>query len=84
MMAQRAIPISTDLYAAIWSARKPGEESEEDILRRILGVPFPNAASSPAIPPKIGFRDPRYGIELPEEFEFFGALPGGRVPSQGC
>src|SRR5688572_15277005 len=38
MMATRPINISTDVYAAIWSDRKPGEDSEEQILRRKFGV----------------------------------------------
>jgi len=74
-MVTRSIPVSTDLYAAIWRAQKPGEESEEDILRRVFGVvssktPPPSAAA------KIGFSDPRFGIELPEGFEIFRVYKG--------
>lgn len=32
----RTIEISTDVFAAIWAARREGEESENDILQRIL------------------------------------------------
>jgi hypothetical protein len=75
MMATRTIPVSTDLYAAIWRAQKPGEESEEDILRRILGIPLerPTTLASPG---SIGFRDPRFGLELPEGFEVFRVYKG--------
>jgi hypothetical protein len=87
MMATRTFPVSTDLYAAIWAARKPGEDSEEDILRRILNVPnglqLPNTAPAPApsettVPngAPIGFRDPRFGIELPEDFQIFRVYKG--------
>ena len=69
----REITISTDVYAAIWAARHPGEESEEAILSRILKIQ-PSAKKPPTVPAspsKIGFRDPRFGIELPEGFEIF-------------
>src|SRR5690349_20279712 len=77
MMAMRSIPISTDLYAAIWGARRPGEETEEEILRRILNVPAtqPTRPSAPS-PTKVGFSDPRFGIELPEGFEIFRVYKG--------
>ncbi|WP_417823358.1 hypothetical protein [Thalassospira lucentensis] len=32
----RSISVSTDVFAAIWAARKEGEENENDILRRLL------------------------------------------------
>jgi hypothetical protein len=34
----REIAVSTAAYAAIWAARKDGEESESQILDRLLGV----------------------------------------------
>ena len=34
----RTIEISTDVFAAIWSRRAVGEQSEDQILRRLLGV----------------------------------------------
>jgi hypothetical protein len=76
MMAQRLIPVSTDLYAAIWKVQQPGEVSEEEILRRVLHVPLPIAPPGPAVAPKIGFRDPRFGLELPEGFEIFRTYQG--------
>ena len=33
----KSIPVSTDVFAAIWAKRKTGEESEDAILRRLLG-----------------------------------------------
>ena len=73
-MATRSFPVTTDLYAAIWGARQPGEETEEDILRRILKVPPAEPVS--AAPSKIGFSDHRFGIELPEGFEIFRTYKG--------
>lgn len=40
----RAIEISTDVYAKIWSHRLPGEECEDDILRRLLATGTENPA----------------------------------------
>ena len=37
-MNLRRIDISTDTFAALWSARQPDEFSEEDIIRRLLGM----------------------------------------------
>jgi hypothetical protein len=33
---QRTITVSTDVFATIWAHRQPGEETENDILSRIL------------------------------------------------
>ena len=73
-MSTRQISVSTDTYAAIWGDRKPGEENEDAILRRKFGVAPPSPSESSAGQPtqnKIGFRDPRFGIELSEGFEVF-------------
>ncbi len=75
MMATRSIPISTDVYAAIWRAQQPGEETEEDILRRVLGVPS-KQTPPPTSPSRIGFSDPRFNIALPEGFEIFRTYKG--------
>jgi hypothetical protein len=77
MMAIRSVPLSTDVYAAIWRAQQPGEESEDDILRRLLQVnrpPLQPAATQR--PARVGFRDPRFNIELPEGFEIFRTYKG--------
>ena len=41
----RTIEISTDVYARIWALRHDGEESESDILWRVLGDPGANSGS---------------------------------------
>jgi hypothetical protein len=39
MSSTRDIQVSTDVYAALWAARRPGEDNEDAILRRVLAVP---------------------------------------------
>lgn len=73
----RSIPVSTDAYAAIWAARQPGEDTENDILERLLGVKkAPAQAPTASALLKSGFSDPRFGIELPEGFEIFRVYKG--------
>lgn len=67
----RTIDTSTDVYAAIWAARLPGEDTEDAILRRILKVPAVPMVASLALSSVIGFRDARFDIALPEGFEIF-------------
>ena len=73
----RTIQVSADLYAAIWKRQEPGEASEEEILRRLLGVP---TRQSPAdAKPKIGaigFYDRRNGVTFPDRFEIFRTYLG--------
>jgi hypothetical protein len=71
----KTLDASTDVFAAIWAARQPGEETEDAILRRILKVPT-SSASPAAAPTAIGFRDPRFDIALPEGFEIFRNYKG--------
>ena len=72
----RSIDVSTDVYAAIWAARQPGEDTEDAILSRVFHIPaaapsIQVGASSKVTSFKIGFKDARFGIELPEGFEIF-------------
>ncbi len=64
----RTIPVSTDVFAAIWADHQAGETNEDHILRRKYGV----KAQSPERPyddaPQ-GFYDARYGARFPESFE---------------
>ena len=68
----RNIQISTDVFAAIWAARKEGEDSEDAILRRILRLASVTATSDR----RIGFRDSRYNFEVPEGFEICRTYKG--------
>lgn len=72
----KTIEASTDVYAAIWAARQPGEETEDAILRRLLKVPVSQEATSATEPAAIGFREPRFDVTLPEGFEIFRNYKG--------
>jgi len=73
----RQIGVSTEVYAAIWSARQSGEDNENDILRRVLKVaPSETPATIRTAPTQIGFSDPRFGINLREGFEIFRTYLG--------
>lgn len=70
----RQIAVSTDVYAQIWSMREIGEETEDQILRRVLGCP-----SAEIFTPRIesyGYRDPRTGTVFPHGFEIFRTYKG--------
>jgi hypothetical protein len=69
----RTIPVSTEVFAAIWAARKAGEETEDAILRRILECDNPIEVPHPAQeqPAAVGYHDQRNGVEFPEGFEIF-------------
>jgi len=72
----RTINITTDVYAAIWAARQPGEDTETDVLTRLLGVGNPPAQATVPAPDRVGFRDSRFDITLPEGFEIFRNYKG--------
>ena len=68
------VVLETDTYAAVWADRRPGEETEDAIIRRKFGVK--PALVEKRTPAKIGFSDYRFGIELPEGFEIFRTYKG--------
>lgn len=72
----RQIDVTTDVYAGIWAARQPGEDTEDAILKRILKVQGPPLSASAPTPTEIGFRDLRFDITLPEGFEIFRSHKG--------
>ncbi len=81
----RTIAISTDTFAAIWSHRRFGEETEEAILRRILGVEGTTATDARApLQPAGGFNDERNGIHFPEGFEIFRIYKGQEFRAQAA
>jgi hypothetical protein len=51
MSALREIQISTTVFAAIWAARQPGENTEDAILRRLLTVPTGESAPNKDVAP---------------------------------
>ena len=69
---QKTIGISTDVFAAIWANRKEGEDTEDVILRRILGCKTngSNIITSGAND-RIGVFEKRKEIEFPYGFAIF-------------
>lgn len=73
----RSIQISTDVFQALWSRRRPGEETEDEILRRVLGVrASAETAEQVAEGRGQGFTDRTYGVHFPEGFEIFRTYLG--------
>jgi hypothetical protein len=70
----RQLSVSTEVFAAIWAARKPGEETEDDILKRILLAERLSAPSSEE--PPAGHIDLRSGTKFPTGFEIFRTYKG--------
>ena len=73
----RSIQVSLDVFQAIWSARKPGQDSEDAILRRVFKLP----EADPKVPERdimvtVGFHDPRYGVKLDPGFTIFRNYKG--------
>ena len=70
----RTINISTDVYARIWSLREPGEETEDEILRRYLGCKEQPSLKSQQVQAieagaeQPGFVDDRFGFRVPNGF----------------
>ena len=65
----RSINVSTEVFAAIWANRADGEESEDEILRRLLGAGGQSSPSSRASTSVDGVIDIRNGVHFPEGFE---------------
>lgn len=73
-MALRTIQVSTDVYAAIWADRKPGEDSEDQILARRYDL----VKEEPALPKsnRVGWADERFGVTLMEGEQLFRVYKG--------
>jgi hypothetical protein len=86
----RTIQISTEVFAAIWKEHRPGDVSEDEILRRKFKLPaqtssVPTASTapvavstsiSPASQAHVGIEDKRNGVKLEENFEIFRSYKG--------
>lgn len=88
----RTIQVRTDVFAAIWAARLDGEETEDQILGRLLGcgqsIATATEASAVIHPPGdgFGFYDARNDVEFAEGFEIYRRYKGkefSAVASQG-
>ena len=60
--------ISTDVFAALWAQRLNGEDSEDAILRRILGCPNGASVDSQEANAGGGVHDTRNGVNFPRGF----------------
>jgi hypothetical protein len=66
----RSVQVSADVFQAIWSARRAGEDDEDAILRRLLRVG--NADLSPTqVTENAGWVDARSGTRFPDGFEMY-------------
>ncbi|WP_336985628.1 hypothetical protein [Altererythrobacter aquiaggeris] len=74
------IEISTDVYAAIWSARLPSENNENEVLQRILKVEKPKSSSNGSVKVSsgLGFYDSRNDVSFEEGFRIFRDYKGKR------
>lgn len=69
----RTIPVSTAVFAAIWAKRQDGEDSEDDILRRILCTARSEKDDHPRqiLQGSGGCHDRRNNVHFPHGFEIF-------------
>lgn len=74
----KSISVSTDVFARIWALREPKEDTEDSILRRILGCPPLENAPVLAAPQNsnAGFYDARHRTTFSEGFEIFRTYLG--------
>lgn len=61
---------------AIWSARKPGQDSEDAILRGVFKLPETSKQPERDLLVTVGIHDPRYGVKLEPGFEIFRSYKG--------
>ena len=67
----RTITLSTAVFAAIWAQRRDGEETEDAILRRLLGCGDGAKANGGHGELEGGVYDARNDVHFPEGFEIF-------------
>ena len=75
---KRSIEVSTEVFSGIWAQRRAGEESEDEILRRLLGCQKGTNSAPAALPngTGAGVRDMRNSVHFPEGFEIFRTYKG--------
>lgn len=66
----RTIAVSTDVFATIWAARENGEDSEDAILRRMLGCKSVSNATQSTADANVagGVFDTRNSVRFPQGF----------------
>lgn len=68
----RTIDIETDVFAAIWAARKRGEDTENEILSRILGANLSASEGKVVKRPNIGQAKIRWVDDIVTALESVG------------
>lgn len=71
----KSITISSAVFAAIWREHKEGEETEDAILRRLLGVTT-NVEEMPAGGRMNGFYDERSGVHFFQGMRIYRTYKG--------
>lgn len=82
----RPIVVSIEVFAALWARRKPGEDSENDILARLLALPrqqpMPDAGlvvrerGPRHANPDGGIVNTLFQVKFPQGFEIFRSYKG--------
>lgn len=76
----KQIDISTDVFALIWSLRHPGEDTEDEILKRCLTELDTNLKKDNTLrragQQGWGVTDKRHNVQFPEGFEIFRTYRG--------
>lgn len=74
----RTIQVSESTYAAIWAKWQEGDDGEEGVIRRVLGVDEGKTIHGKTALNGTtgGFRDERYGVVFPEGFRIFRTFKG--------
>lgn len=72
----RTIQVSTDVFARLWAERRAEEQSEDQILRRLLGCQSDGVAGQETAPTPFGFQDYRHGVSFPDGFAIFRTYHG--------
>ncbi len=70
----RQISVSTEVFAKIWAERRTGEETEDQILARILGCKTSKSESKSDTPR--GYHERKFDVSFPEGFEIFRNYKG--------
>ena len=78
----RSIQVSTEVFAGIWKSQQSGEQSEDAILCRLLGLATDEPAPAPERPTSIGFVDNRFGVVFPPGFEISRVYRGHEYRAQ--
>jgi len=71
--------VSAAVFSKLWALRREGEQSEDQILRRLLDSPPEDAAATATSVPETGgndFIDATYGVRFAEGFEIFRTYKG--------